>query len=250
VANRLLQLVSLLAWLALGAACSARTSDELLADARTAIAAGEMRTAEIHLKNLLQSDADNVTARVLLGEVSLVSGDLAGAEQNLRRALGLGADASRVQLPLVKALVGQGKFDEAVAQLGSGPQLEGSDHVEALSIEAVAQRGLGKREQAEAALRAALRLAPDSAQVRTELATLLLETQRTQAAGTLVDEVLADEPDFVPALLVRANLEVTTGQPSAAEATLQRVVHLRRSERAWGSWRKCSSAWARSTRRL
>jgi cellulose synthase operon protein C len=230
VADRLLGLVLLLAWLALGAACSAPTAGELLANAQTAIAAGELRTAEIHLKNLLQSDPDNVAARVLLGEVALASGDPAGAEQNLQRALGLGADAAGVQPTLVKALIGQRKFAEAVAQLASGPQTEGSRRVEALSLEAAAQRGLGHREQAEAALRAALRIDPAAAQVRTDLATLLLESQRVETASTLVDEVLADDPDFVPALFVRANLETATGRPSAAEATLQRVVDLRRSE--------------------
>jgi putative PEP-CTERM system TPR-repeat lipoprotein len=225
--NRLLRLALLPAWLALGA-CSAPTPEELLADARTAIAAGEIRTAEIHLKNLLQGEPDNATARLLLGQVSLASGDLPAAEQNLQLALGLGADASLVHLPLVRSLVGQRKFEEAVTQLASGPELEGSARAQELTLEAVAQRGLGRREDAEAAFRAALRLDPGSAQIRSELAALLLDSGRAQAGRDLIDAVLVDEPDFVQALLLRAQLESATGQPASAEATLQRVVELER----------------------
>jgi predicted Zn-dependent protease len=230
VANRFLRLSLFSAWLALGAACSRAAPDELLADARTALAAGEVRTAEIHLKNLLQSEPDNVPARLMLGEVALASGDLAGAEQNLLRAVALGADSARVQLPLVRALVGQRKFEEALAQTAEGPELEGSARVEALSLEAAAQQGLGRREQAEAAYRAALRLDPGSAQVRSELAALLIDSQRMDAGRTLVDEVLADHPEFVPALLLRANVESTTGRPASAETTLARVIELERAK--------------------
>jgi cellulose synthase operon protein C len=230
MAQRLIRLALLPAWLALAVACSGPTSDELLADARAAIAAGEPRTAEIHLKNLLQGDPDNATARALLGQVSLASGDLAAAEQNLRRALQVGADSSSVHLPLVRSLVGQRKFAEAAAELATGPQLEGSERVEQLSLEAVTQLGSGRREEAEAAYRAALRLDPSSSQVRSELAALLLDSGRAEAGRSLIDSVLADEPDFVPALLLRARLEATTGQPGSAEATLQRVVDLERGK--------------------
>ena len=222
----------LLALALLGAACSGPTSEELLDDARAAVAGGELRTAEIHLKNLLQREPDNATARALLGEVSLQLGDLAGAEQSLRRALALGTDAASLQLSLVRTLIGQRKFDEAAAQLASGPQLEGAARVEALSLEAAAQLGLGSREQAEAAYRAALRLDPRSALVRSELAALLLQSGRGEAGGTLIAEVLADEPDFVPALLLRADIDSAAGRAAAAETTLQRVVELERAKPA------------------
>ena len=227
--DRLLRLMLLPAWLAIAAACSAQTADELLSQARAAIAAGEMRTAEIHLKNLLQGDPDNVTARLLLGDVSLAGGDPAAAEQNLRRALALGADPAAVQLSLLQALIRQGKFEDALAQVASGPELTGSSRAEVLRLEAAALRGLGRREQAEAAYRAALRLDPGSPQLRSELAALLLDGRRLEAGRELIEEVLADDPDFVPALLLRAQLDAT-GQPASAEVALQRVVDLERAK--------------------
>jgi putative PEP-CTERM system TPR-repeat lipoprotein len=228
MADRSPRLVLLLACSLLCAACSGPTPDVLLADARAAIAAGELRTAGIHLKNLLQREPDNVTARAMLGEVSLGTGDFAAAEENLRRALTLGADPAALQLPLARALVAQRRFEEAAAQLATGPQLEGSARIEALSLEGAALLSLGKREQAEASYRAALRLEPGSPTLRSELAALLLESGRPDAGRALIDAVLADEPEFVPALLLRGDLQSATGQPVAAEATLQRVVDLER----------------------
>jgi cellulose synthase operon protein C len=227
--NRLFRLALLPAWLALGAACSAPTPEALLSDARTAIAAGELRTAEIHLKNFLQREPDNVTARVLLGDVALASGDVLAAEQNLRRALALGADASAVHLSLTRALLAQRKYEDTVAQLEAGPELAGEARVEAMALKGAALRGLGRREQSEAAYRAALGLAPTSPQVRSELAALLLEGRRINEGRALVEKVLADQPDYVPALLLRADLESVTGQPAAAEATLQSIVELERN---------------------
>lgn len=229
MADRLRRLMPLVALAFMGAACSGPTSEELLADARTAIAGGELRTAEIHLKNLLQDAPDNGTARALLGEVLFGIGDLAGAEQNLRRALAVGGDVASVRLSLVRTLVGQRKFEEALAQLASSTELEGSARVEALALEASAQLGLGRREEAEAAYRSALRLDSRSARVRTELAALLLGSRRDEAARTLIDEVLADEPDFVPALLLHADLDFAGGRSAAAETALQRAVEIERA---------------------
>src|SRR4029453_12798517 len=90
-------------WLMLATGCGAQTPDQLVAEAKQAIAAGEFRTADIHLKNLLQQQPDNADGRLLLGEVSLALGDPAAAEQNLRRALDLGGDPSGIQLPLLRS---------------------------------------------------------------------------------------------------------------------------------------------------
>lgn len=229
MADHKLRRALLVAWLALAAACSAPTPAELLADAQTAIAAGELRTAEIHLKNLLQGEPDNVEARTLLGNVLVELGDARGAEQNLRRAIALGADAGPIQVPLARALIGQGKFQEAVTLLTEGPQLEGAARVQALSLEGTALRSLGRRDAAEAAFRAALQIEPASSQVRSELAALLVETRRVGDGRALIEAVLADDAEYVPALLMRADLESLGGQPGAAEATLQRVVDLERA---------------------
>ena len=53
------------------AACAPPTPEELLADARASLERNELRTAEIHLKNLLQLEPNNREGRVALGQLSL-----------------------------------------------------------------------------------------------------------------------------------------------------------------------------------
>ena len=61
--------------LGLLAACSPPTAEELLADAREALSAGEIGTADVHLRNLLQQDPKNLAARSMLTGVSLALGN-------------------------------------------------------------------------------------------------------------------------------------------------------------------------------
>jgi putative PEP-CTERM system TPR-repeat lipoprotein len=215
------------------AACTPATPDELLADARAAIAAGEYRTAEIHLKNLLQQQRDNATARHLLGDVLLATGDVAGAEQNFQLALDLGADAATVDVSLLNALVAQLKFNEALELVSSrGLPRDADDTAEVAILQGAAHRGLGQVERAVEVYRAALQTHPDAANVRTDLASTLLGLGQTDAGRALVAAVLADEPDYAPALLLRGNLEAGSQQLAAAEATFQQVVDLEKPNAA------------------
>lgn len=232
MAGSRLRLALLLAWPLLAIAACTPSPEKLLADARTALAAGEMRTAEIHLKNLLQQQPDNAAARQMLGTVSLAAGDLAGAEVSLRRALQLGVDPATVQVPLVATLIRQRKLNEALEQIAQGPALTGPDRVTLLRLEGAAQRGLRAYPRAEAAYRAALASEPSSAEIRTELAAALLEGGRANDAREIVTAVLVDQPGFVPALLLRGSLEAAGRQYAAAEVTLQQAADLERSNAA------------------
>lgn len=207
------------------AACAARNPDQMLADARAALAKGELRTAQIHLKNLLQQQPNDPRARLALGEVLLRTGDSVGAEQSLRKALELGADAGSVELPLAGALIAQAKFDAALELIRSTPRpATDPDRVALLGLQAAAHRGLGQRDRAEEAYRQALAIDPSSVPVRTDLAATLIELRRVDEAGTLIAAVLRDAPTFAPALLLRADLEAKAGQRSAAEQTLGQIV--------------------------
>jgi len=197
----------------------------LLADARTAIAAGQIRTAEIHLKNLLQRHPDDATARALLGDVLLADGDVAGAEQSLRRAVELGAPVETVELSLLRALVLQGKHKEAIAEAETAPELPtDQQRIAFLQLKGAAYRAAGQRDAAEAAYREALLIAPKASSVRTDLAATLLELGRADEARTLLNELLADEPKFAAALLLRATIEAREGRRTDAEATLLDIV--------------------------
>jgi putative PEP-CTERM system TPR-repeat lipoprotein len=207
-----------------------------MSEGRTAFDAGDYRTAEIHLKNLLQQQPDDGEARGLLGRVSLNAGDLPAAEQNLRRAIEQGASRDTLEVPLLEALIGQRKFDEALAEVASAPPLTASeDRALVLAFEAVAHRGKGANDRAEASYRAALELQPTSATVLTHLASMALDLGHAGDARTQVEAALADDAQYAPALLVRSTLEVREGRAPAAEATLQQIVDRERPRAATSS---------------
>jgi len=207
------------------AACGRQTPEDLSAAADSAIAAGEFRTAEIHLKNLLQLQPDDAAARLRLGEVELASGDFAGAEQTLRRALAQGADGSAVELPLLRALLSQGKFAAVFESVSASTLLDDPRYrAELLEMQGAALRGSGDHAGAERAFRSALEAAPASVGIRTDLARVLLELNRVDESLHIVSEVLDDEPAFAPALLLRGEIEVRSGLRSAAETTFKRVL--------------------------
>lgn len=213
-------------------ACSAPTPEKLLADARAAVAAGEPRTAEIHLKNLLQRQPDDPEARALLGTVLLAEGQLAAAENSLLRARELGSDPIALRVPLATVLVEQNKFDAALEVLSQEPGATGADRLELLRLEGLAQRGLRAYDRAEAAYRRALEIEPRSAQLRTELAAVLGESGRAKDAAELIAAVLMDEPTFVPALLARGGAELNASEFAAAESTFQQAADLERGKDA------------------
>ncbi|MEJ2327729.1 MAG: tetratricopeptide repeat protein, partial [Chromatiaceae bacterium] len=62
----------------LGSAVSAQAADSL-AEARSYLASGDKKAAVIELKNALQQDPGNATARLLLGETYLRLGEGASA---------------------------------------------------------------------------------------------------------------------------------------------------------------------------
>ena len=207
-------------------ACSSGSPAELLEQAQAAMQSGQIRTAEIHLKNLLQDEPDNVEARLLLGEVLVSLGDGIGAESNLRRAVDLGAAEAEVQLPMLRALAIQGKFEELIERHRIGPALADERELEALMLVAAGWRALGSPASAEAVYRDALEIDPGSAQVQAALAELLMATGRVPEARELIGRILSRDPRNTSALLLRGRLELAALRHDRAEATLREVLEL------------------------
>lgn len=210
----------------LAAACSGPSPAELLDQAKTAFAEGEIRTADIHLKNLLREQPDHAEARMLLAEVSLAFGDGIAAESNLNRALELGIAPERVQLLLLRALAAKGEFANLLEQHRAGPVLEGEERVTGLRLVAAAYRAGGSLSSAEATYRQALELAPDSSEVQAELADLLLAAGRPGEARELVGGMLRRDRNDPAALVLRGRLELAASRNETAVATFREVLEL------------------------
>jgi putative PEP-CTERM system TPR-repeat lipoprotein len=210
----------------LGAACGAQTPDELFARAQEAIASGDVATANIHLRNLLQDSPDHVPARALLARTALALGDVALAEQAALRAIESGTDSS-IHLVLLQALEAQGRFVDIADHFDRMPELaEEADRAMALAIVGSAWQSMGVLDEAEQSLRDALALLPDSPQIATRLASVFLVAGKGDEARQQIANALRRDSEYTPALSLRAMLELQANQIAAAEATLNQALQI------------------------
>ena len=102
--------------------------DQLVSEARAAIARNDLQTASIQLKNALQQDANFGPARFELGKVNLRLGDTAAAVKELQRAMDLDHDASdalRCELQdHVKSVIAPYKYPREVVFVPQLPRTE------------------------------------------------------------------------------------------------------------------------------
>ena len=91
------------------AACGSDDPATLVASANAYIAKRDYSAAIIQAKSALQKDPDHREARYVLGLASLEGGDIASAEQHLKKAIELGHGADEVQLALARTWLAKGE---------------------------------------------------------------------------------------------------------------------------------------------
>ncbi|HKL64363.1 MAG TPA: tetratricopeptide repeat protein, partial [Woeseiaceae bacterium] len=100
------------------AACGlALTNEARLERAQEAYEAGDYRAAIIDLRNILQQEPDNASARVLLGRAAIRQGDPATADKELRRAIELGTPLHSVATDLGQAMLQLRQFNELLDEI-------------------------------------------------------------------------------------------------------------------------------------
>jgi len=151
--------------------------------AATALAKGDLRTAEGIFRDLLRRDAADVGAACGLAAVALSAGQPRDAERLLRHALTQTAHMPLVWRGLAQALLDAGR------------------HVEA-----------------EAAIRRALEIEPDSAPSWVILGSVLAHRLRGESAVAAFDRALALEPRQVRVLLSKGHVLKTLGRRAECEA--------------------------------
>lgn len=199
-----------------------RDAPALLADAAAYQQKGELKSAVIQLKNVIQQQPDNAQARSMLGEVYLEQGDPASAEKELRRARMLGAPADPALPMLGKALLMQGQFQRVLDEIKpeDAPTIGASLHV----LRASALLGLGKIEPARAALGQAVQAEPGHADALLVLARLAVADHQPDDAMGKVEQVLTRWPDHIDALRMKGDLLRLQGKNEQAAAAYQRIL--------------------------
>lgn len=209
--------------LSLLAGCLRDSPDTLMRKANEAIARNELRTASIHLKNLLQEQPRDGEARMLLARVHVRERDFRAAEREWLRALESGA-APDLALPgLLEARfrIGDAKGLLDAAQRHSASDPDARARVAYWSARARMQQG--DLAGASAALDESLSLRPDDVPARA--ARSRLQSMRGDLEGARRGfDVLLEQSVLLEALVWRADVHLARRDLAAARADLEKAV--------------------------
>lgn len=172
--------------------------------AQEAMEKGDANTAIIHLKNALKEDDSDVAARVKLGDLYFAKGQLADAEKEYEFALSKGADDKTFILALAEAYQRAGKFDEVLDKIQPGNR---GDDIESriIGVRGFAFLGKGDIEQAKKLIGEAVSKNPKNPDIRLWEVNLYVQLKDLKQAESVLDEILKESPDYVPALVLKGN---------------------------------------------
>jgi putative PEP-CTERM system TPR-repeat lipoprotein len=225
----LLRGVILLAALLVGACGIAVDNAARLQRGQEAYENGEYPAAVIDAKRVLQDEPRNAAARLLLGRASLEIGDAATAEAELRRALELGVRSADLRLDLARALVLQRQFDDALSVLDAEPFRDLEYTAMTWRVRGSALLGSGRIDEAREAFSLALLENPgDRSATLGIVDTYVREGNLLQARQTL-DQFIAADPDYLPALIASGQLAIESRDYDRAERDFARAAEVARS---------------------
>lgn len=220
-----------LAGAVLVAGCSSHTPAQRVQQAQQAYQKHDYHAAEVQLKSLLQDHPDNGAAWALLGHTSLATRQYDDAIHQFKKARANGQPAAAVALPLGRALVASGQYQQALDAL----QVEGSDtpdHVRALvaSLRGDAQAGLGNRDKAAHAYAAALAIEPALPDALQGKARLALHSGDMQGAHAALAKAVAAHPDDVGSLVLLGQVDYQSNRCNQAIAKISHAMEVGRGE--------------------
>ncbi len=217
-------LLALCLWLA---GCGLGMDDaERLERARAAFENGDYRVTVIDSKTILQRDADNREARLLLGRAALRMNDPGTAEKELRRAVSLGTGLDAVAVDLGLAMLARGEYEQLLAEIEPALGATEADRLSIHRLRGDALMALQRSTEARAGYEAALAIDPDDlASIVGVAASRVAEMDYAQARSAL-DRAIALDPDYVPAHLLSASLHMTRNDPAGAEAEYAKAAEL------------------------
>jgi putative PEP-CTERM system TPR-repeat lipoprotein len=189
-----------LAW----SAAHAEGSTAYVKDAEQYIAQGNLKAAELELRNAIREAPQDPVLRARLAEVYLQLGDNQLAEREARAAREQNGNEADYLPVLADSLLRQGKFADLVKLVQPAdrdPVLESKVRT-ALGTAAA---GLRDRAEAETLLSEAIRLDPKAVPPKIELARLLNATKPAEA-DKLIDEAIAANPRSAEAHQVKGEM--------------------------------------------
>ena len=221
----------------IGAFPIAAHAADYLATAKASLKKGDLKSAQIDLRNAVRNDPQNAEAHYWLGRVTFELGDPVASEREAIAARDRGFDPHQTVPLLSQALLAQNKFDELLSTLkpeGKDPLLDAA----ILVARGYAQVGLKRPEDAQKSFGEAERVAPNAVEPLLADARLAVARADLNGAQQKIDKAIAAQPKSQEALLAKAQLlrlkndvagaiavldELITDQPSVMQARLDRA---------------------------
>ncbi len=216
------------AWLScvlLIAACGVQDANELLASAKALHAKGERNAAIVQLKSALQQHPEHAELRLYLGLLHREAGDYRGAEKELRRALELKIDPSRVFPALAHSLVMQGEPKKALAEVGLEGITEPKARAAALTARGAAHLALRQIGEARASFDEALRLQADSWEAMLGRARVLAADDNLEGGLEEVKRAVALSAQNADALMLEGDFLRALGRHGDARMAYERILN-------------------------
>ena len=180
-------------------------SENYLQDAQKYLQRGDVNAAVIQLKNALQADAGNVTARKLLGTLYLRMGNGVAAEKEFKEAARRATSDLELRALIGSAYLLQGKFDDVLKEVKddvSDPKIR----LDILMVRARAELGLRKIQEANDLFVAAEKLDPKDSRAKIGMAQVFANQGKVKESEAKVDEALAADPNNSEALVLKGEL--------------------------------------------
>ena len=196
------------------AAANAKGSSASVKDAEQYLSNGNLKAAEIELRNAVREAPSDPVIRSRLAEIYFQLGDVTSAESEARAARERNGSEADYLPVFADALLSQYKFTDVLDQIQPGhrnPVLESKVRT-ALGTAAA---GLRDWDKAEAMLRDAVRLDPSAAKPKLELARIL-NGKNPAEAEKLIDAALAADPLSSEAVQVKGEMLRIRGDQDGA----------------------------------
>jgi putative PEP-CTERM system TPR-repeat lipoprotein len=197
-----------------GSAAFAKDSPTSIKEAEQYLAQGNLKAAEIELRNAIRESPQDPVLRARLGEVYLQLGDALSAEREARAARERNGKEADYLPVLADALLRQGKFANLMDSVQPGnrdPVLESKVR----TALAIAASGLRDPAKTETLLKEAIKLDPGAARPKVLLARLLTGTKPAEA-DKLIDEAIVANPHSAEALQVKGEMLRSRGDQQGA----------------------------------
>ncbi len=186
-------------------ACSGNSLEDLRSEGQKLLKEGNAGGAVVFFKNALEKDPADFSSRLNLAKAYVKLGKLPQADDELQKCLRQKPDDRELNMELAMLYLAENKLEKALVHVRKAEEA-GQPDAASRELAGIAYSLLKQHTEAEAALKASLELEPKRESATLALARLYLAIREPEKALELADRALAENPDSLNAIFLRAEL--------------------------------------------